>query len=579
MNLNFHGVIQLVDNSGQISVIPKPELRGFWGSSLIKPPFRVTSADVVIICPDNFGPGCWGPHEKWPSEGSKKCLMFDSSGFKMKMTKITETKFSNSSAKSLVLGLSGSPSPWGRLFSNHQTRWGRNNPVTLLQQGSLRKAGANWALRFGPGRREIQNQSSESCIPASAWYGSRRFAGLLAWSWCPCATHLLPRLQYFGGYLLGIEFRGMAGNGTLPKHRANPNPLNSLTFPNLQLWSCEEDMYCWTKTVSLPQLPWWCWNKTASHDMPWLHSAAAGIELRLELAWPVAAQKAVVNLLLQLPVFKSSGPNLGRWLQHDHMTPFWSAVHSKRMERLASGNKFTSVRDKFCWNNILTSDSSFAFVPFSTMRSSLEIPCFDVNQRENCLKSASAADRIRQRHRWDQLRSCFYWNSLWNVSMTGPTRRRSNPVAEVRGVCKMVWNGCSFGMLGNPVVWANWEPPMIFCCGWWQGCHFQGCFLCEFLVSSSAMVVDSTVWSPKYGIAVVPCCWCTPSMLRGDCLSCSSFVRFAHRHLAVVEQGSIIGCGELHQVKGPAITGCGIVRKFLGPSVLIWFCFLTCSGS
>ena len=38
--------------SGQISIIPKPELRGFWGSSLFKPPFRVTSADVVIICPD-----------------------------------------------------------------------------------------------------------------------------------------------------------------------------------------------------------------------------------------------------------------------------------------------------------------------------------------------------------------------------------------------------------------------------------------------------------------------------------------------------------------------------------------------
>ena len=36
--------------SGQISIIPKPELRGFWGGSLIKPPFRVTSADVVIIC-------------------------------------------------------------------------------------------------------------------------------------------------------------------------------------------------------------------------------------------------------------------------------------------------------------------------------------------------------------------------------------------------------------------------------------------------------------------------------------------------------------------------------------------------
>ena len=42
------------DISGQISIIPKPELRGFWGSSLIKPPFRVTSADVVIICPDIF---------------------------------------------------------------------------------------------------------------------------------------------------------------------------------------------------------------------------------------------------------------------------------------------------------------------------------------------------------------------------------------------------------------------------------------------------------------------------------------------------------------------------------------------
>ena len=44
-------------DSGQISIIPKPELfRGFWGSSLIKPPFRVTSIGglVVIICPDGF---------------------------------------------------------------------------------------------------------------------------------------------------------------------------------------------------------------------------------------------------------------------------------------------------------------------------------------------------------------------------------------------------------------------------------------------------------------------------------------------------------------------------------------------
>ncbi len=46
---SFHTEIEL---SGQISIIPKPELRGFWGSSLIKPPFRVTSADIVIICPE-----------------------------------------------------------------------------------------------------------------------------------------------------------------------------------------------------------------------------------------------------------------------------------------------------------------------------------------------------------------------------------------------------------------------------------------------------------------------------------------------------------------------------------------------
>ena len=38
--------------SGQITIIPKPELRGFWGDSLTKPPFGVTSAEVVINCPD-----------------------------------------------------------------------------------------------------------------------------------------------------------------------------------------------------------------------------------------------------------------------------------------------------------------------------------------------------------------------------------------------------------------------------------------------------------------------------------------------------------------------------------------------
>ena len=38
--------------SGQITIIPKPQLRGFGGDSLTKPPFGVTSAEVVIICPD-----------------------------------------------------------------------------------------------------------------------------------------------------------------------------------------------------------------------------------------------------------------------------------------------------------------------------------------------------------------------------------------------------------------------------------------------------------------------------------------------------------------------------------------------
>ena len=40
--------------SGQISIIPKPVLRGFWGDSLTKPPFKVTSAEVVIICPEGY---------------------------------------------------------------------------------------------------------------------------------------------------------------------------------------------------------------------------------------------------------------------------------------------------------------------------------------------------------------------------------------------------------------------------------------------------------------------------------------------------------------------------------------------
>ena len=41
-------------NSGQISIIPKPELRPFWGDSLTKLPFGVTSAEAVINCPENW---------------------------------------------------------------------------------------------------------------------------------------------------------------------------------------------------------------------------------------------------------------------------------------------------------------------------------------------------------------------------------------------------------------------------------------------------------------------------------------------------------------------------------------------
>ena len=40
--------------SGQSSIFPRPELRTFWKDSHTKPPFGVTSDEVVIICPDPF---------------------------------------------------------------------------------------------------------------------------------------------------------------------------------------------------------------------------------------------------------------------------------------------------------------------------------------------------------------------------------------------------------------------------------------------------------------------------------------------------------------------------------------------
>ena len=41
-----------ISESGQITIIPKPELRVFWGDSCTKPSFGVTSVEVAIICPD-----------------------------------------------------------------------------------------------------------------------------------------------------------------------------------------------------------------------------------------------------------------------------------------------------------------------------------------------------------------------------------------------------------------------------------------------------------------------------------------------------------------------------------------------
>ena len=55
-----------VPGSGQISIFPKPELRGFWWDSFAKPPFGVTSAEVVIICPDGSQIGTTIEQEKTP---------------------------------------------------------------------------------------------------------------------------------------------------------------------------------------------------------------------------------------------------------------------------------------------------------------------------------------------------------------------------------------------------------------------------------------------------------------------------------------------------------------------------------
>ena len=50
----FFDSCRLSENSGQITIIPKPELSLFWEDSPTKLPFGVTSAEVAIICPGKF---------------------------------------------------------------------------------------------------------------------------------------------------------------------------------------------------------------------------------------------------------------------------------------------------------------------------------------------------------------------------------------------------------------------------------------------------------------------------------------------------------------------------------------------
>ena len=52
--------------SRQITIIPKPELRGFGGHfPYFSPPFGVTSAEVAIICPDLYSRDVLFFSERW----------------------------------------------------------------------------------------------------------------------------------------------------------------------------------------------------------------------------------------------------------------------------------------------------------------------------------------------------------------------------------------------------------------------------------------------------------------------------------------------------------------------------------
>ena len=48
-NKTFKHSICHLQKSGQICIIPKPELMGFGGDSLTKSPLKVTSAKVVLV--------------------------------------------------------------------------------------------------------------------------------------------------------------------------------------------------------------------------------------------------------------------------------------------------------------------------------------------------------------------------------------------------------------------------------------------------------------------------------------------------------------------------------------------------
>ena len=49
--MNANNLVTMII-SGRISMIPKPELRGFGGDFLTKPPFKVTNRrELVAICP------------------------------------------------------------------------------------------------------------------------------------------------------------------------------------------------------------------------------------------------------------------------------------------------------------------------------------------------------------------------------------------------------------------------------------------------------------------------------------------------------------------------------------------------